>query len=234
MAASFSCCVVTLLVWRRRRISLADSWTAGSKVVTHCWMSVLVQVSGTSSLREGCGGCRTSARTGGLCAGGGVVVVVVGCGVSPEPEEWVVPFVGVSVTPKWWSFCFARASSSVADLSARRAVPSAGAGECDWNCWMRRLIKGAWKARACVVLLGMSVPWEVWRVSAMASQIEALLPDLLEEMCDKDRFGHTPGSDKAAVFPVAQSSGRIFGRTVICELPGKNVKGGETSDAGLP
>ena len=35
---------------------------------------------------------------------------------------------------------------------------------------MRRLIKGAWKARACVVLVGMSLPCEVWRVSAMASQ----------------------------------------------------------------
>ena len=81
-----------------------------------------------------------------------------------------MPFVGVNGTPKLWSFCFARASSSVADLSARRAVPSAGAGECDWSCWMRRLINGAWKARACVVLLGMSLPCEVWRVSAMASR----------------------------------------------------------------
>ena len=33
-------------------------------------------------------------------------------------------------------------------LRARRAVPSAGAGEWDWSCWMRRLINGAWKARA--------------------------------------------------------------------------------------
>ena len=35
---------------------------------------------------------------------------------------------------------------------------------------MRRLIKGAWKARACVVLPGMSLPCEAWRVSAMASR----------------------------------------------------------------
>ena len=69
MAASFNCCVVTLLVWSRRRTSLAASWTVGSKVVTQCWMSVLVQLSGMSSFRDGCGGCRTSARTGGLCAG---------------------------------------------------------------------------------------------------------------------------------------------------------------------
>ena len=40
MAASFNCCVVTLLVWSRRRTSLAASCTVGSKVVTHCWMSV--------------------------------------------------------------------------------------------------------------------------------------------------------------------------------------------------
>ena len=122
MAASFNCCVVTLLVWSRRRTSLAASWTLVSKVVTQCWMSVLVQLSGTSSFRE------------------------------------------------LWSFCLARASSSVVFLSARRAVPSAGAGEWDWSCWMRRLIKGAWKARACVVLLGMSVPCLVWRVSAMPSR----------------------------------------------------------------
>ena len=47
-------------------------------------MSVVVQVSGTSSLREGCGGCRTSVRTGGLCAGGGVVVG--GCDASAVLE----------------------------------------------------------------------------------------------------------------------------------------------------
>ena len=65
-------------------------------------------------------------------------------------------------------------------------------------------------------------------------QVEALFPDLLEEMRDKDRFGHAPGSDETAVLPVTQSAGGIFGRTVICELPGKNVKGRKTSDAGLP
>ena len=31
-------------------------------------------------------------------------------------------------------------------------------------------MRGAWKARACVVLLGMSVPCLVWRVSAMPSR----------------------------------------------------------------
>ena len=79
-------------------------------------------------------------------------------------------FTGVRGSPRLWSFCFARASSSVVFLRARRAVPSAGAGEWDWSCWMSRLIRGAWKARACVVLLGMSVPCLVWRVSAMPSK----------------------------------------------------------------
>ena len=165
MAASFNCCAVTLLVWSRRKTSLAASWTVGSKVVTKCWMSVFVQLSGLSSFTDGCGGCRTSARTGGLCAGG-----VGGWGGSPEPVVWLVPFTRVRGLPKFWSFCFARASSSLVDVSARRAVPSAGAGEWDWSCWMRRLIKGAWKARACVVLLGMSVPCLVWRVSATPSR----------------------------------------------------------------
>ena len=35
---------------------------------------------------------------------------------------------------------------------------------------MRRLINGAWKARAWVVLLGTSVPCLVWRVSATPSR----------------------------------------------------------------
>ena len=132
---------------------MAASCTVGSKVVTQCWMSALVQLSGMSPLRAGCGGCRTSAKTGGLCAGG-----VGGWDGSPEPVVWLVLFTGVRGLPRLWSFCLARASSSVAFLRARRAVPSAGAGECDWSCWMRRLINGAWKARAWVVLLGMSVP----------------------------------------------------------------------------
>ena len=115
MAASFNCCVVTLLVWSRRRTSLAASWTVGSNVVTQCWMSVLVPAVRDVVLRDGCGGCRTSARTGGLCAGG-----VGGWGGSPEPVVWLVPFMGVRGLPKLWSFCFARASSSVVDLSAFR------------------------------------------------------------------------------------------------------------------
>ena len=65
-------------------------------------------------------------------------------------------------------------------------------------------------------------------------QVEALFPDLLEEMGDKNRFGHAPGSDETAVLPVAQSTGSILGRAVICELPGKNVKGRKTGNAGLP
>ena len=35
---------------------------------------------------------------------------------------------------------------------------------------MRSLTRGEWKARAWVVLLGMSVPCFVWRVSAMPSK----------------------------------------------------------------
>ena len=56
-------------------------------MVTQCWMSALVQPSGASSFRDGCGGCRTSAKTGGLCAGG-----VGGWDGSPEPVVWLVPF----------------------------------------------------------------------------------------------------------------------------------------------
>ena len=39
-AASFSCCVVTLLVCSSRITSVAASWMVGSKVVTQCWISV--------------------------------------------------------------------------------------------------------------------------------------------------------------------------------------------------
>ena len=126
MAASFNCWVVTLLVCSKRKTSLAASWTVGSKVVTQCWMSELFQLSVKSSFSAGCGGCRTSARTGGLCAGG-----VGGWDGAAEPVAWLVLFTGVRGSPKLWSFCFARASSSVVFLRARRAVPSAGAGEWD-------------------------------------------------------------------------------------------------------
>ena len=44
-------------------------------------------------------------------------------------EERLVLLTGVSGLPKSWSFWRARASSSVVFLRARRAVPSAGAGE---------------------------------------------------------------------------------------------------------
>ena len=118
---------------------------------------------------QGWGGCRTSERTGGLGAGG-----VGGRDGAAGPEAWLVLLTGVRGSPKLWSFCFARASSSVVFLRARRAVPSAGAGEWDWSCWMRRLMRGAWKARACVVLLGMSVPCWVCRVSAMPSKSRRL------------------------------------------------------------
>ena len=147
-----------MLVCSKRKTSLAASWMVGSKVVTQCWMSVWIQLSGMSSFKAGCGGCRTSERTGGLCAGG-----VGGRDGAAGAHEWLLLFTSVRGSP--------RASSSAVFLRARRAVPSAGAGEWDWSCWMSRLIRGAWKARACVVLLGMSVPCLVWRVSAMPSKL---------------------------------------------------------------
>ena len=94
---------MTLLVCSKRTTSLAASWTVGSKVVTQCWISVCI--SGISSCNVGCGGCRTSERAGGFGGGG-----VGSCEGAAGAEGWLV-------------------SSSVVFLRARRAVPSAGAGE---------------------------------------------------------------------------------------------------------
>lgn len=44
---------------------LADSWIASSKVATHVWMALVDHASGTSSLRDGWGGCSASAKDGG-------------------------------------------------------------------------------------------------------------------------------------------------------------------------
>ena len=51
------------------------------------------------------------------------------CDGAAGAEGRLVFFTGVSGSPKSWSFWRARASSSVVFLRARRAVPSAGAGE---------------------------------------------------------------------------------------------------------
>ena len=42
-----------------------------------------------------------------------------------------------------------------------------------------------------------------------AVQVQAFLPDLLEEVCDEHRFRHTPGGDESSscVFPVAEGAG---------------------------
>ena len=91
----------------------------GSKVVTQCWISGWFQPSGISSCSVGCGGCKTSVRAGGF-GGGGVGAWDGAAGA----EDRLVLLTGVSGLPGR-----ARASSSVVFLRARRAVPSAGAGE---------------------------------------------------------------------------------------------------------
>ena len=96
----------------------------GSKVVTQCWISGWFQPSGISSCSVGCGGCKTSVRAGGF-GGGGVGAWDGAAGA----EDRRVLLTGVSGLPRSWSFWRARASSSLVFLRARRAVPSAGAGE---------------------------------------------------------------------------------------------------------
>ena len=99
VAASFSCCVVTLLVCSKRTTSLAASWMVGSKVVTHCWISGWFQPSGISSCSVGCGGCKTSVRAGGF-GGGGVGAWDGAAGA----EDRLVLLTGVSGLPRSWSF----------------------------------------------------------------------------------------------------------------------------------
>ena len=47
-----------------------------------------------------------------------------------------------------------------------------------------------------------------------AVQVQAFLPDFLEEVCDKNGFGHTPGGDEAGVLPMAEGAGCILSRAV--------------------
>ena len=85
------------------------------------------------------------------------------------PEERPASLRGVSSMPWACSFSLARAKSSEAAFKARRAEPSAAAGAWALSCWIRSEIRAAWKARACVVLFGMSRACEMCRASAMAS-----------------------------------------------------------------
>ena len=72
-------------------------------------------------------GVEVAGRLKGLAGFGGGGVG--SCEGAAGAEGWLVLFTGVSGSPKSWSFWRARASSSVVFLRARRAVPSAGAGE---------------------------------------------------------------------------------------------------------
>ena len=69
------------------------------------------------------------------------------------------------------------------DLRARSAEPSAAAGAWVWSCSVIRAMKGAWKARACVVLLGMVVPYSVKGFGDDGVQVKAPVSDFLDEVC---------------------------------------------------
>ena len=94
-----------------------------------------------------------------------------------HPEVLVVGVVGVwdhvwmgrwsGLHPSWG---WARARSSEVALSARMPEPSATAGEWAWSWSVSSEMRGEWKARAWVVLLGTEVPALVCMASAMASK----------------------------------------------------------------
>ena len=86
-------------------------------------MAGAVQESGESSFKDGWGGWRTSASTGGLWAAGSA-----GAAGALGAEERPASFRGVSSMPWAWSFSRARARSSDLAFRARRAEPSAAAG----------------------------------------------------------------------------------------------------------
>ena len=86
-------------------------------------MAGAVQDSGASSFKDGWGGWRTSASSGGLCAAGSA-----GAAGALGAEERPASLRGVSSTPWAWSFSRARARSSEVAFKARRAEPSAAAG----------------------------------------------------------------------------------------------------------
>ena len=71
---------------------------AVSKVRIHCWMAGVVHASGTSSFKDGWGGCRTSARAGGWWGAGsaGAVGALGRAGVAEDRPESLR---GVSSSP---------------------------------------------------------------------------------------------------------------------------------------
>ena len=57
-----------------------------------------------------------------------------------------------------------------------------------------------------------------------AVQVQAFLPDLLEEVCDKNGFCHTSGGDEACVLPMAESARCILSSAVAsCQGKMSNV-----------
>ena len=57
-----------------------------------------------------------------------------------------------------------------------------------------------------------------------AVQVQAFLPDLLEEVCDKNGFCHTSSGDEACILPMAEGACRILGSSMVCKLPGEDVE----------
>ena len=66
-----------------------------------------------------------------------------------------------------------------------------------------------------------------------AVQVQAFLPDLLEEVCDKNGFCHTSGGDEACVLPMAESACCILSSAVVRKLPGEDVERWKAGNSGL-
>ena len=57
-----------------------------------------------------------------------------------------------------------------------------------------------------------------------AIQVQALFPDLLEEVCDKNGFRYTSSGDEACVLPMAKGACGVLGSAVVRKLPGEDVE----------
>ena len=146
-------------------------------------------------------------------------------------EERPASLRGVRSMPWACSFSFARAKSSEVAFKARRAEPSGAAGAWAWSCWMRREIIGAWKARAWVVLLGTSLPWEVCRASAMASRSSLLSRISWSKGVVEDRLCYAASWNQPAIFPVAEGPGGVICCAVVGQEPWVDVDCGKARNA---
>ena len=133
---------------------------AESNVRIHSWMAGVVHASGTSSFRDGCGGCRTSARAGGWL-GRGIRRGRGSAGKGGSGRGMASFFAWCKLKSMCLEF-LVRSGEVIGGGLERAKGGTFGSG---WGVSLELFCdkskQRAWKARAWVILLGMVVPCAV-------------------------------------------------------------------------